>query len=64
MKPKRLTGEPTDSAEPSEIVSRDIGERHLSKVVKIQNITKQKEPKIVPEFLLIKLTFHRPDRLA
>ena len=41
-------------------VSGDIGERHLSKAVKI----KQKESKIVPEFLPIEATFHRPDRLA
>ena len=64
LKTKRLTGEPSGSAEPSEIVSGDIEERHLSKAVKIQNFNKQKEPKIVAELLLIELTFHRPDGLA
>ena len=57
LKPKRLTGEPSDSVEPPEIVSRYIGKRHLCKAVRIQNFIKKKQPKIFPELLPIELTF-------
>ena len=40
LKPKKLTGDPSDSAEPPEIVSGYI-ERHLCKAVRIQNSQKE-----------------------
>ena len=56
LKPKKLTGDPSDSAEPPEIVSGHI-ERHLCKAVRIQNFLKKKQPKIFPELLPTELTF-------
>ena len=56
MKLKKLTGDPSYSAEPPEIVSGYI-ERHLCKAVRIQNFLKKKQPKIFPELLPTELTF-------
>ena len=58
LKPKKLTGDPSDSAEPEPpgIVSGYI-ERHLCKAVRIQNFLKKKQPKIFPELLPTELTF-------
>ena len=56
MKPKKLTGDPSDSAEPPETVSGYI-ERHLCKAVRIQNFLKRSSQKIFPELLPTELTF-------
>ena len=66
LKPKRLNEEPSDSAEPLEIVSGYIGKRHSCKAVRTQNfmqgcldskLYKKEAAKIFSELLPTKLAF-------